>query len=98
MNANYIERILLNDSHVEYKLLSIGRYTHCGNTYIQVHCDRKDIEFSKLFDISDVKHACHKYVWLYHKYRFSENQYGSFVPLDKERILNVSENRDNRAV
>lgn len=98
MNVDYIEKILLNHNILEYKLLSIGKYTHCGYDYIQVHCDRKDIEFSELFAVNDIKYACHKYIWLYHKYKFSENQYGNFVPLDKERILNVPNNRDRRAI
>jgi hypothetical protein len=98
MNVDYIEKVLLNNGVLEYKLLSIGAYTHCGHNYIQVHCDRKDIEFSELFNINDIKHACHKYVWLYHKYKFSENQYGNVVPPDKERMLNVSNNRNDRAV
>lgn len=98
MNVEYVEKIINNYGVLEYKLLSIGHFTYNGEYYVQVHCDRKDIEFSELYSLKDIKYACHKYVFLYNKYKYSEVQYGQFVPIDKERILNVSKQRHDRDV
>lgn len=87
MSANYrqVEQLLLNNHDLSYKLLSIGMLKHNGEKFIQVHCDRADIEFSKLYNENELRTAVQKYFYLYSLYLSSEHKYGNFVPLEKFR-------------
>jgi len=81
---------LINNGHeVSYKLLSIGIFKYDGVQYVQVHCDRKDIEFSNMYDKAFIKRAVLKYLELHSKYIASESKYGNFVPLEA-KTKNVS--------
>lgn len=82
--------LILENHDVSYKLLSIGTIKIDNKRYIQVHCDRQDIEFSKLYEVGEVRYAIQKYFHLYSLYVISEAKYGDFVPLDKIRKKNVS--------
>lgn len=81
--------LILNNHDVSYKLLSIGLVKLDNRPYIQVHCDRSDIEFSKLYTVEDIRYAIQKYMHLYSQYIISEAKYGDFVPLDKIGRRNV---------
>jgi hypothetical protein len=81
--------LILNNHDVSYKLLSIGMIKLNGEQYIQVHCDRPDIEFSKLYAIDEIRYAIQKYIHLHSQYVMSEAKYGNFVPLDIIRKKNV---------
>lgn len=77
--------LILSNHDVSYKLLSIGKIKLDGREYIQVHCDRPDIEFSKLYTIEEIRYAIQKYIHLHSQYIMSETKYGDFVPLDKRK-------------
>lgn len=81
--------LIKNGHEVSYKLLSIGLFKFDGVQYVQVHCDRKDIEFSNMYDMSFINRAVAKYTELHSKYKVSERKYGNFVPLNVE-TTNVS--------
>lgn len=73
---------LINGGHeVSYKLLSIGTYKYDGAKYIQVHCDRRDLEFSQMYNMGQIKQATLKYLDLTNKYIASEIKFGSFPPI-----------------
>lgn len=71
---------VMSGHEVTYKLLSIGTFKYDGVEYIQVHCDRRDLEFSNMYDLAFSRKAVGKYLELHSKYLASEKKYGSFVP------------------
>lgn len=92
MSNNYrqVEHLILNNHDVTYKLLSIGMVKFNGDKFFQVHCDRQDIQFSKLYHEYELRAAVQKYFYLHSMYISSEGKYGDFVPLEKVRKSNVS--------
>lgn len=84
-----IQNLVLGGHEVTYKLLSIGSFKYDGVEYIQVHCDRRDIEFSHMYDMRQIKKAVFKYIDLYNDYLNSEGRYGNFVPLEAMKAKNV---------
>jgi hypothetical protein len=86
-----INNLVTNGHEVSYKLLSIGTFKFDGREYIQVHCDRRDLEFSNMYDLAFSRRAVIKYIELHTKYILSEKRYGSFPPIEEEkRGRNVS--------
>ena len=85
-----IQNLVLVGQEVTYKLLSIGTFKFDGVEYVQVHCDRRDIEFSAMYEMRSIKKAVFKYIDLYDDYVNSEKRYGNFVPLEAMKDKNVS--------
>lgn len=85
-----ILNLVLIGQEVTYKLLSIGTFKYDGVEYVQVHCDRKDIEFSYMYEMRSIRKAVFKYIDLYDDYIHSESKYGNFVPLEAIKGKNVS--------
>lgn len=57
---------------VSYKLLFIGRVELDDKKYIQVHSDRFDLKFSKLYNLDEVNWAISKFLELEKSYKASE--------------------------
>ncbi len=87
---NDIINLVKSGHNVNYKLLSIGTFKYDGVTYIQVHCDRRDLEFSFMFTQEEIRRAAGKYLSLHSKYIASESKYGNFPPIELEGKRNVS--------
>ena len=77
-----IINLILAGHEVSYKQLSIGMFKFDGIQYIQVHCDRRDIEFSNMYNMDYLRRAAAKYIELHSKYIVSERKYGDFVPCE----------------
>ena len=76
-----ITDLIASGHEVSYKLLSIGMFKYDGTKYIQVHCDRRDLEFSNMYHMSQIRQAVTKYLELSNKYIASEIKFGSFPPI-----------------
>ena len=84
-----IKNLILADNDVSYKLLSIGKIVIQGRPLVQVHCDRLDLQFSKLYKLHYIDDAINAYLDIYRKYKTSEQKYGNFVPLDKINVPKI---------
>ena len=87
---NDIVNLIRSGHTVSYKLLSIGTFKYDGVTYIQVHCDRRDLEFSYMFSLEELRRAAGKYLSIHSKYIASESKYGKFPPIETEGKRKVS--------
>lgn len=73
MNQHSLIKATLNRGlDVSYKLLFIGRIELENKKYIQVHCDRFDIKFSKIYNIDEINWAISKFLELEKTYKTSE--------------------------
>lgn len=75
--------IVMGGFEVSYKLLYISKIKLGSNSeeYVQVHCDKFDLEYSKLFKLENVQFAVSKFLYLklqYNilEYKRSEENYG----------------------
>lgn len=77
-----MNELIKNGHEITYKLLSIGTIKFNGIRYVQVHCDRRDIQYSRLFTMEELSFAISRYFILHKKYTQSEVRYGSFPPFE----------------
>lgn len=74
-----IKNVLLGDMDVSYKLLTIGKtviYDPYRKQCLQVHCDRYDLQESKIFLIEEIDRAISYFLNLKIKYMASEYREG----------------------
>lgn len=88
-----ISNLVLSGHEVSYKLLAIGLFKYDGVQYIQVHCDRRDMEYSYMYDTAFSHKAVAKYLELHSKYLGSERKHGNFPPL--EGVKSVPQQRNS---
>lgn len=69
-----IADLIMGGFEVSYKLLYISKIKlGSDNTeHIQVHCDRFDIEYSKLYKLDNIQFAVSKFLSLKIQYNISE--------------------------
>lgn len=78
MNGKAIIDVLETGMELSYKLLHIGKFKFWGVEYIQVHCDRADLEYSHMFELDRKATAVSKFLELKVKYGISEQKYGKY--------------------
>lgn len=71
-----IKHALHSNLEVVYKKLSIGPVEIDNEKYIQVHCDRHDINHSCLFTLDKMNRAISKFLELEKEYKESEKRHG----------------------
>ena len=73
-NHKKILDLVMDGFEVNYKLLYISKVKVGSESteHIQVHCDRYDIEYSKLFKLENAQFAVSKFLHLKLQYNISE--------------------------
>jgi len=77
---NDILKLVFDGHEISYKQLSIGSFRFNGQQFIQVHCDRTDLQFSDMYPTTVARKAVAKYVELHGKYLSSERKHGDCPP------------------
>lgn len=72
-----IKSLLISNMSVSYKNLYIGPILIDGEKYIQVHIDRFDLFFSKIYSIENINLAISKFTRLLTRYIASEIKNGT---------------------
>lgn len=63
-----IQSLLVQNCDVSYKLLNIGLYKSSGSTYVQVHCDKHNLQYSNMFPLHEMDSAIKTFLDLKGKY------------------------------
>lgn len=71
-----IKQLVIDGYEVSYKKLFISQIKHMGIEWIQVHCDRSEIEYSSLYKPVNVFWAVNKFIGLKAKYSILEIKNG----------------------